>query len=117
MSMCSYVYELVQPNKHTHLQTHTHTCILSQDVSQNPLSRATVQCWALQPQGEAPASSPARAGQAEHLAPQKGHHHPHPSTPIALLGVKEASPTLPIPSLPRIAPRVTHSHASTAHVL
>lgn len=38
MSMCSYVYALVQPNKHTHLQkhTHTHTHMLSQDVSQNP---------------------------------------------------------------------------------
>lgn len=38
MSMCSYVYALVQPNKHTHLQkhTHTHAHMLSQDVSQNP---------------------------------------------------------------------------------
>lgn len=63
-----------------------------------PLSGASVQCGALQPQGEAPASSPARAGQAEHLAPQKGHPHPHPSTPTAYLGVKEASPALPVPS-------------------
>lgn len=40
MSMCSYVYELVQSNKHTHLQkyTHTHTRVhaFSQDVSLNP---------------------------------------------------------------------------------
>lgn len=55
--MCSYVYALVQSRKHTRFET-----------LEAP-SSASVQCQPLQPQGEAPASSPARDGQAEHLAP------------------------------------------------
>lgn len=113
MSMCSYVYELVQSNKHTHLQKYTHTHTRARVQSgciPEPLSCASVQCWALQPRGEAPASSPARAGQAEHLAPQKGHPHPHPSTPTVLLRVKEASPTLPFP-LCQASPGVTRAPA------
>lgn len=90
MFLCICTCTIKQTNplkKSTHTCTHT----LSQDVSQRSVSSASVQCWTLQPQGEAPASSPAKAGQVEHLAPQKGHPHPHPSAPIILLGVKEAS--------------------------
>lgn len=121
MSMCSYVYGLVQPNKHTHLEkhmrTHTHTHSNTQSgCNPEPLSSASVQCGALQPQGEAPASSPARAGQAEHLAPRKGHIRPHPSTPTVLLGVKEASPT-PLFPLCQASPGVTQARGSTAHIL
>lgn len=112
-SMCSYV----QLNKHIHLKstvartrTHTRTHMLSWDVSQNPSPVPSVRCWALQPQGEAPASSPARAGQAEHLAPRRGHRHrpTHPSAPVVLLGVKEASPTASSP-LCQASPRVTQA--------
>lgn len=123
MSMCSYVYVLVQPNKHTHLEkhmrtrahahTHTHT---QAGCNPEPLSSASVQCGALQPRGEAPASSPARAGQAEHLAPQKGHIRPQPSTPTVLLEVKEASPT-PLFPLCQASPSVTQARGSAAHVL
>lgn len=102
--------DLYKLNKHTHLgkhvRTHTHTNTQS-GCNPEPLSTASVQCGALQPRGEAPASSPARAGQAEHLAPQKGHIRPHPSTPTVLLGVKEASPTPLFPlcqALPSVKP-------------
>lgn len=47
---------------------------------------------ALQPQGEAPASPPARAGQAEHLAPQRGHRRPRSSTPTVLPGSRRLHP-------------------------
>lgn len=85
--------------------------MLSWDVSQNPSPVPSVRCGALQPQGEAPASSPARAGQAEHLAPRRGHRHrpTHPSAPIVLLGVKEASPTPSSPPLCQASPRVTQA--------
>lgn len=99
------------------ISTLTYTHIFSEDASQKPLSSASVQRWALQPWGEAPASSTARAGQAEHLAPWKGHPHPHPSTPTALRRVKEASPTIPIPSLYQALPCVTHMRSLTTHIL
>lgn len=96
---------------HTHTDAHTKSGCIPE-----PLSSASVQCGALPPRGEALASSPARLGQAEHLAPQKGQPHPHPPTPTVLLRVKEASPTLRLP-LCQAAPGVTRAHGSTAHVL
>ncbi|CAB1456860.1 unnamed protein product [Pleuronectes platessa] len=72
-----------------------------------PLSSASAQCRALQPQGEAPASSPARAGQAEHLAPREGHPSPPPvHTHSATRGQGGFThpPTLSLPSIASCLP-------------
>lgn len=110
MSTCSYVDAHVQTNKNTppvqkrsHTLTDTHRGELGEDVSLNP-SSASVPCGALQPRGEAPASSPASGGQGEHLAPQKGRPRPQPLAPRVQLRVKEASPAARLPPLPSAAP-------------
>lgn len=57
---------------------------------------ASLSVWwgALQPQGEAPASPPARPGQVEHLAPQKGHRRPAHPRPQCCQGSRRLHPYL-----------------------
>lgn len=115
LCICTCTTNQTHPLRKAH--THIHTCS-ARMYPRTPLSSASVQCWALQPWGEAPASSPARAGQAEHLAPRKGHPHTQPPTPTVLLGVKEASPTPSFPlSLPGIAPRHPCARLDIPHSL
>lgn len=113
--MCTCIHPLTEKKKHTQTRAEP-GCI------PEPRSSASVQRRALQPQGDAPASSPARAGQAEHLAPRRGHPRPRPSTPTALLGGQGGFTHTPARSLPGITPasprhRARHSHVSSGHSL
>lgn len=102
-SMCSYVYALVGANKRSLREAYTHVHIPESS------SGVGVQCKALQPRGAAPASSPARAGEEEHLAPQKYHPYPGPAHTHCITrgqgGFTHFSHFLPCQVTPRVTER------------
>lgn len=69
------------------------TCACT-NTSTHTATSLGVWCGALPPQGEAPASPPARPGQVEHLAPQKGHRRPARPRPLCCQGSRRLHPCL-----------------------
>ncbi len=107
MSMCSYVYAVVQPNKHTHLQKHkcTHTHTHTRSVRMYPRTPIQCQCSVLSPptSGWSPCQFTCQAWTSRALSAPERPPSPPPIHTHCVTQGQGGFTHAPVPSLPSIA--------------
>lgn len=120
MSMCSYVYALVQPNKHTHLQNythaHAHTYAKSGCIPEPPIQ---CQCSVLSPptSGWSPCQFTCQSWTSRALSAPERPPTPPPIHTHCVTQGQGGFTHVPVPSLPSIARCHPCVQSSTTHIL